>query len=76
MVAKNFNLLPNKLNFCCGNYSREETIQGQKLFAMWFHGQLEKKNLEMTLPDNPVYRFLKLTGIQIAFLLRCIYVHT
>ena len=23
----------NKLNFCCGNYSREETIQRQKLFA-------------------------------------------
>ena len=32
------------------------------------------KNFELTLPDNPVYRFLKLTGIQIAFLLRCIYV--
>ena len=24
----NFNLLPNKLNFCCGNYSREKTNQG------------------------------------------------
>ena len=22
----------NKLNFCCGNYLREETIQGQKLY--------------------------------------------
>ena len=33
-----------------------------------------RKNLELTQPDNPVYRFLKLTGIQIAFLLRCIYV--
>ena len=22
-----------KLNICCGNYSREETIQGRKLFA-------------------------------------------
>ena len=21
----------NKLDFCCGNYSREETIQGRKL---------------------------------------------
>ena len=25
--------LPNKLNFCCRNYSREETIQGQKLYG-------------------------------------------
>ena len=24
--------LLNKLNFCCGNYSREETIQGRKLY--------------------------------------------
>ena len=30
------------------------------------------RNLKITQPDNPVYRFLKLTGIQIAFLLRCI----
>ena len=29
-VATNFNLLPNELNFCCGNYSREDTIQGPK----------------------------------------------
>ena len=29
---KYFNFLPNKLNFCCGNYSREETIQGRKLY--------------------------------------------
>ena len=27
-VAANSNFLPNKLNFCCGNYSREETIRG------------------------------------------------
>ena len=33
IVAANFNFLHNKLNFCCGNYSREETIQGRKLFA-------------------------------------------
>ena len=26
LVATNFIFLPNKLNFCCGNYSREETI--------------------------------------------------
>ena len=26
IVAANFNILPNKLNFCCGNYSRAETI--------------------------------------------------
>ena len=31
--AANFNILPNKLNFCFGNYSREENIQGQKLFS-------------------------------------------
>ena len=31
IVATNLNFLPNKLNFCCGNYSREETIQGRKL---------------------------------------------
>ena len=24
--------LLNKLNFCCGNYSREGTIQGRKLY--------------------------------------------
>ena len=29
IVAANFNFLPNKLIFCCGNYSREETIQGR-----------------------------------------------
>ena len=29
----NFNFLPNKLNFCSVNYSREETIQGQNVFA-------------------------------------------
>ena len=27
IVAKNLNFLPNKLNFCCGNYSREETLR-------------------------------------------------
>ena len=27
-----FQFLHDKLNFCCGNYSREETIQGQKLY--------------------------------------------
>ena len=32
IVAANFNFLPNKLNFCCGKYSREETIQGRKLY--------------------------------------------
>ena len=32
IVAANFNFLPNKLNFCCGNYSKAETIQGQKQF--------------------------------------------
>ena len=31
MVAANFNFLPNKLNFCCGNYSGEETIHERKL---------------------------------------------
>ena len=30
LVAANF--LPNKLNFCCRYYLREETIQGQKLY--------------------------------------------
>ena len=33
LVATNFNFLPNKLNFCYGNYTREETIQGRKLFV-------------------------------------------
>ena len=28
----NFNFLPDKLNFCCGNYLREETIQRRKLY--------------------------------------------
>ena len=76
-IAANFNFLPNKLNFCCENYSRAETIRGSTVFPLdadvvsW---PARKKNLEMTLPDNPVYRFLKLAGIQIAFLLRCIYV--
>jgi hypothetical protein len=32
-VATNLIFLPNKLNFCCGNYSREATIQKQKLFS-------------------------------------------
>ena len=27
IVAANFKFLPNKLNFWCGNYSREKTIQ-------------------------------------------------
>jgi hypothetical protein len=32
-----FQFLPNKLIFCCGNYSREETIQGQKLYEeIWY----------------------------------------
>ena len=30
---RKFQSFPNKLNFCGNNYSREETIQGQKLFA-------------------------------------------
>jgi hypothetical protein len=29
----NFNILPNKLNFFCGNYSRKETIQRRKLYG-------------------------------------------
>ena len=32
IVPEYFNFLPNELNFYCGNYSREETIQGRKLF--------------------------------------------
>ena len=37
MVAANFNFLSNKLNSCCGNYSREETIQGWKLYEeIWY----------------------------------------
>ena len=37
MVAADFNFVPNKLKFCCGNYSREETIQGQKLYGeIWY----------------------------------------
>ena len=32
IVAANFNFLLNELNFSCGNYSREETIQGRKLY--------------------------------------------
>ena len=31
LVAANFNFLPNKLNFHCGNYSSEEPIQELKL---------------------------------------------
>ena len=31
-VHANFNFLPKQLNFCCGSYSKEETIQGQKLY--------------------------------------------
>ena len=30
-VNTNFNFLHNNLNFCFGNYSREETIQRRKL---------------------------------------------
>ena len=49
MVAANFNFLPNKLNFCCGNYSREETDQGRKLYEeIWYlknrGSQIRQKN--------------------------------
>ena len=27
VVAANFNFLHNKMNFCCGNYSRKETVK-------------------------------------------------
>ena len=30
-LVRESSILSNKLNFCCGNFSREETIQGQKL---------------------------------------------
>ena len=32
IVAANFSFLPNKLNFCRGKNSREETVQEQKLY--------------------------------------------
>ena len=32
IVAANFNFLNNKLNFYCGKYSREGTIQGRKQY--------------------------------------------
>ena len=36
IVDANFNFLPNKLNFCLGNYWRQETIQERKLYEeMW-----------------------------------------
>ena len=31
-LVREASILSNKLNFCCGNYSREETIQGRKLY--------------------------------------------
>ena len=31
-IVANLKSLLNKLNFCCGNYSREETGQGWKLY--------------------------------------------
>ena len=39
--------VPNKPNFCCGNYSREESIQGQKLYGeIHYNKRLEKKTIE------------------------------
>ena len=34
IVAANLNFLHNKLNFCCGNYSRAETIRGNTVFRI------------------------------------------
>ena len=31
--CRKFQFLPDKMNFCCRKYSREETIQARKLFA-------------------------------------------
>ena len=37
IVAAIFHFLLNKLNFCCRNYSRVETIQGQKQYKeIWY----------------------------------------
>ena len=47
-----------------------ESMLANLIFGFIWH-IASTKNLKSTLPDNPVYRFLKLTGIQIAFLLRC-----
>ena len=32
IAAANFWFLPNRLNYCCGNYSREDTIRGWKMY--------------------------------------------
>ena len=34
IVATNFNFLPNKLNICCRNYSREETFSWNVAFHL------------------------------------------
>ena len=50
MVASNFNLLPNKRNFCCGNCSREEIIQRHKLFAAIRYAKKRIRNSTTHLP--------------------------
>ena len=40
---RNFNFLPNELNFCSGEYSREETIQEPKTICN-FKDRDDKKN--------------------------------
>ena len=32
IVAEIFQFLLNKPKFCCGNYSKEETIEGQNIY--------------------------------------------
>ena len=50
MVATNFNFLPSKLNFCCRNYSGEETIHGWKLHEeIWYKKTKQKGVQQKTL---------------------------
>ena len=39
-----FKFVLNKLNFCCGNYSRGETNQGRKLFSEIRYALMANKN--------------------------------
>ena len=51
IVVANFNFVPNKLNFCCGNYSRAETLRGNTVcisfWKSWNDGEFTK-----LVPEN------------------------
>ena len=61
MVAVNFHFLPNKLNFCCGNNSREEIIQERKLFA---EIRYAKKRIRNSTTHLPLGYYTKSTEIR------------